>query len=212
MFAVVVSRKSPCIWYLPFFLCFLKMCVNIHVHALCPCVQVRHMAGAILAVGRGRLNLSDISRMLEGGTALQQQSEERHAYTVADARGLCLERVFLPRIEDPDSHMKYDWHLKTLMHNSWSEGGALPSVSLVFICWSSEENVLSASCAILLLKDTTLCIDCYYMFTFHIYFYQKKHSIKNDNVFRFFLVPPCKPRCLECSSTGIRQDLCVSAT
>lgn len=59
--------------------------------------QVRHMVGALMAVGEGRLSDGDIEAALRGGSdaaVLNRQGPKQ--YTVAEARGLCLARVFLP--------------------------------------------------------------------------------------------------------------------
>lgn len=59
--------------------------------------QVRHIVGALLAVGEGRLGIEDIREALEGGIAAAELN--RHGpkmYTVAEARGLCLAHLLLP--------------------------------------------------------------------------------------------------------------------
>lgn len=57
--------------------------------------QVRHMSGALVAVGLGKLSPRDISEKLERGRKDPPASEFR-GWKVADAAGLCLERVFYP--------------------------------------------------------------------------------------------------------------------
>jgi len=58
--------------------------------------QVRHMVGALLAVGEGRLSAKDVENALKGGSEMAERN--RHGpkyYTVADARGLTLAHLFL---------------------------------------------------------------------------------------------------------------------
>jgi tRNA pseudouridine38-40 synthase len=71
--------------------------------------QVRHMVGAMLAVAAGRITCEDISKALadpinkgeaEGG-ALARPG----AYVLAEPRGLCLNKVFLPDPGNPDELM-----------------------------------------------------------------------------------------------------------
>ena len=61
--------------------------------------QVRHMSGALLAVGLGRLSPGDIAEKLERGRRSPPAAEFR-GWKVADAAGLCLERVFYPAYDD----------------------------------------------------------------------------------------------------------------
>ena len=61
--------------------------------------QVRHMSGALIAVGLDRLSPSDILEKLERGRGDPPLSSFR-GWTVADAAGLCLERAFYPSYDD----------------------------------------------------------------------------------------------------------------
>ena len=61
--------------------------------------QVRHMSGALLAVGMGKLSPGDIREKLERGSRSPPAAAYR-GWTVADAAGLCLERVFYPSYDD----------------------------------------------------------------------------------------------------------------
>lgn len=64
--------------------------------------QVRHMVGALLAVGVGRLGADDIAAALAGAEAAGQIRRGRRGYTVAPSRGLCLAHVELPVPADPE--------------------------------------------------------------------------------------------------------------
>lgn len=58
-------------------------------------MQVRHMTGALLAVGSGQLPAEAIAAALAAGGEARTGAE-RHAFRgwmVADAKGLCLQRV-----------------------------------------------------------------------------------------------------------------------
>ena len=58
--------------------------------------QVRHMTGALLAVGQGQITPDAIVAALDAGAAAGHDGPARHAaraWTVAEAKGLCLERV-----------------------------------------------------------------------------------------------------------------------
>ena len=61
--------------------------------------QVRHMSGALIAVGLGKLHPRDIKEKLEKGSRDPPRYEFR-GWKVADAAGLCLERVFYPSYEN----------------------------------------------------------------------------------------------------------------
>lgn len=68
--------------------------------------QVRHIAGAILAVGEGKLSTHNIVDMLSLSTN-KCGGNGWKAYTVASAKGLCLEHVFLPKYSNPDILIDY---------------------------------------------------------------------------------------------------------
>jgi tRNA U38,U39,U40 pseudouridine synthase TruA len=57
--------------------------------------QVRHMVGALLAVGGGRLARSDLEEELAAGGELAPQARRR--WMLADACGLCLAEVHYAR-------------------------------------------------------------------------------------------------------------------
>ena len=63
--------------------------------------QVRHMSGALLAVGLGRLSPGDVRDKLERGARSPPAAAFR-GWKVADAAGLCLERVFYPSYRGED--------------------------------------------------------------------------------------------------------------
>jgi tRNA U38,U39,U40 pseudouridine synthase TruA len=64
------------------------------------------MAGALLAVGQGRLTCDDVAELLSGVVAEEKsQRQGWRGYTVAEARGLCLEKVYLPEFDDPNELM-----------------------------------------------------------------------------------------------------------
>jgi tRNA pseudouridine38-40 synthase len=66
--------------------------------------QVRHMAGAVLAAGAGRLAPADVAAALRAGAA-GGAAVLRGRSAVAEARGLCLARVALPPHPGPGALM-----------------------------------------------------------------------------------------------------------
>ncbi|GFR49639.1 hypothetical protein Agub_g11689, partial [Astrephomene gubernaculifera] len=67
--------------------------------------MVRHIAGALVAVGEERLRAGALQRLLELGSAAPPGCNGTHrGYNVAPARGLCLHEVFYdPRVDDPSA-------------------------------------------------------------------------------------------------------------
>ena len=65
--------------------------------------MVRHMSGAILEVGAGRLEVADLRDALADGRAFLEAG--RRGWRLAPAHGLCLERVEYPPHGDPGAPM-----------------------------------------------------------------------------------------------------------
>ncbi|GIL62488.1 hypothetical protein Vafri_16701 [Volvox africanus] len=65
--------------------------------------MVRHISGALVAVGEGRLSVNAVARMLEvGSNAPPGCYGSYRGYNVAPAKGLCLHHVlYESRVDDP---------------------------------------------------------------------------------------------------------------
>jgi tRNA pseudouridine38-40 synthase len=78
--------------------------------------QVRHMTGALLAVGEGKLGLDAIAERLAAGNSRPPGAGGAwRGYNVAPAKGLCLRCVqYPPEVDDPNA-----WLYPDLPHDEW---------------------------------------------------------------------------------------------
>jgi len=70
--------------------------------------QVRNMAGVLLAVGSGTMNLDDVQVLLQGNDNAVILGRQKSKYKVAEAKGLTLQRVFLQDEPVPNEYDVFD--------------------------------------------------------------------------------------------------------